>query len=275
MSLRLMFHPERANGSLQVVTDNDSYFMTVTINKLDEQVDGLTPHTEQATYVDNMYYEDKDSNRLPWYKLSIGSKTVLNAFYNPDVCFSQVECDKRTCGNLKRLTQGCITPGFLYDLDGDDQCDVIIDDDDSLRFNSVSAIHNSGSDIQYTKGIFDIRLSFGFNMLTDTTSQQREMLLYGLKCYEDSPVIKHIATKQDYFRFLNMDMKEDCRNTIFFLDRFALFGNSEVIGKCRDIKHAAILIEATGFVDTTFIMPRVRAVIDNTTNVFKLYSKRQ
>lgn len=272
MSLRLMFHPERAAGALNIVTDNDSYFMTVTINKLDEKVDGLLKHAEDASYVDEMTFEDQSGNRLPWYKLSIGSKTVLNVFYNPDICFSQIECNKEACANLKNLKEGCITPGFLYDLDGDDVCDVVVDDDPARHYTNLSKIH-SGSGVAYNKGIVSIDLSYGFNIIKNLSIQDKEFLLQGLKCYEDAPVVKHICTKLDYQRFLTMGQAEDVKNTIFFLDRFALFGNAEVIGKCRDFKQSVVLLECTGFVDSTYIMPRANIKIEHDGKVLRIASK--
>lgn len=273
MSLRLMFHPERAASKLEIVTDNDSYFMTVTINKLDETLDGLTKHAENATYVDENFYENDEGIRLPWYTLSIGSKTVLNAFYNPDVCFSQVECNPVACANLKNLTQGCITPGYLVDLDKDDVCDVIVDDDPSRKYTSVSAIH-AGQNLSFSAGgSFSIDLNFGFNVIKDMTFQDKEIITHSIKCYAGAPYVKHIATAVEYRKFLQSRLEDDCENTIIFLDRFSVFGSQEVIDKCRDLKHAVVLVECTGFMDMTNILPRYNVVIEKQGRMFKLRLK--
>lgn len=273
MSLRLMFHPERASSKLDIVTDNDSYFMTVTIGKLDETLDGLTKHAENAVYVDENYYETGDGVRLPWYTLSIGSKTVLNAFYNPDVCFSQIECNTTSCGDLKNLTQGCITPGYLVDLDKDDVCDVIVDDDPAKRFTNVSAIH-AGEGLSFKAGeSFAVDLNFGFNVIKDMSFQDKEIIMHSIKCYAGAPYVKHIATEVEYQKFLNGRLEDDCVNTIIFLDRFALFGSKEIIKKCRDLKHAVVLLECTGFMDMTDLLPRYKTVVEKQGRTFKLRSR--
>lgn len=272
MSLRLMFHPERAAEKLSIIRDNDSFFMTTTINKLDETLDGLTKHAENAVYVDEAYYENADGIRMPWHTLSIGSKTVLNVFYNPELCFDQIECNSDACANLKNLTKGCITPGFIVDKDGDDKCDVIVDDDPSRVYTEVSKIH-AGSGLTFTRGSYSLDLTFGFNVISDMTATDKEYLVSGIKCYEGAPIVKHIATKSEYQRFLSSSDNDDCNNMIIFLDRFALFGNNEILNKCRDFKKAVVLLECTGFVDKTFIQPRAMAKVERQGRIFKIYVK--
>lgn len=267
--LRLMFRTDSAKEKLQVVTDNDSFFMANTINKLDDSLNGKTAHAENATYVDEFTFEDKDGRRLPWYDLSIGSKTVLNVFYNPEICFSQVECDSAALGNLKNLTEGCITPGIIIDLDKDDVCDVIIDDDEERTYTQVSKIY-SGNGLMYNKGIVNIELAHGFNIIKDMTIEDRQFLLTGLKRYEDAPSVRHVSTKQEYYAFLNLSQEDDRRNTIFFLDRYALYGNSEVISKCRDFRNAVVLLECTGFVDTSILIPKQKAEMVKERRLIKL-----
>ena len=61
-------------------------------------------------------------------------------FYNPHICFSQCECGENACADLKNLTEGCITPGYIVDYDGD-QCDVIVDDNPEWMYKSVSEVY--------------------------------------------------------------------------------------------------------------------------------------
>ena len=51
MALRLMSHLGRAKGHLQVVYDNEDFFVKHTIKMIDERVNGLTRYTYGAVYV--------------------------------------------------------------------------------------------------------------------------------------------------------------------------------------------------------------------------------
>lgn len=92
MALRLMGHLGRAKGQLQVVYDNEDFFVKHTIKMIDECVNGLTRYTDGAVYEDKTCFRDRFGHSVPWFDMSTGGKTVLNVFYNPDICFSQCEC---------------------------------------------------------------------------------------------------------------------------------------------------------------------------------------
>ena len=142
MPLRLLAHMGKKQEGLQVVLDNEDFFMKNTINQLDERVNGLTKHTDGATYIDQRYFRDRFGAYVPWFDLSTGGKTVLNIFYNPQICFSQRECGENACADIKNLTHGCVTPGYIVDYDGDDQCDVIVDDNPDWHYTSVKEVNS-------------------------------------------------------------------------------------------------------------------------------------
>ena len=141
MALRLMSHLGRAKGHLQVVYDNEDFFVKHTIKMIDERVNGLTRYTDGAVYEDAACFRDRFGHSVPWFDMSTGGKTVLNVFYNPHICFSQCECGENACADLKNLTEGCIIPGYIVDYDGDDQCDVIVDDNPEWMYKRVSEVY--------------------------------------------------------------------------------------------------------------------------------------
>lgn len=50
MALRLMSYLGRAKGQLQVVHDNEDFFVKHAIKMIDERVNGLTRYTDGAVY---------------------------------------------------------------------------------------------------------------------------------------------------------------------------------------------------------------------------------
>lgn len=50
MALRLMSYLGRAKGQLQVVYDNEDFFVKHTIKMIDERVNGLIWYTDGAVY---------------------------------------------------------------------------------------------------------------------------------------------------------------------------------------------------------------------------------
>ena len=113
MPLRLLTHMGKKQEGLQVVLDNEDFFMK---------------HTDGATYIDQRYFRDRYGAYVPWFDLSTGGKTVLNIFYNPQICFSQRECGENACADIKNLTH--------------DQCDVIVDDNPDWHYTSVKEVNS-------------------------------------------------------------------------------------------------------------------------------------
>ena len=104
--LRMFEHLGRAREPLTFIRDNEDFFMRVTINKLDEKVNGLTRYTDGATYVNEQLFRDRYGAYVPWSGMSTGGKTVLNVFYNPELCFNTAECGENAAADLKNLKQG-------------------------------------------------------------------------------------------------------------------------------------------------------------------------
>ncbi len=80
MPLRLLVHMGRKPEGLQIVLDNEDFFMKHTIHLLDERVNGLTKYTDGAIYVNERYFKDRFGAFVPWFDMSTGGKTILNIF---------------------------------------------------------------------------------------------------------------------------------------------------------------------------------------------------
>lgn len=125
---------------LKYIRDNYDYFMNVTLNKLDERLNGLTKNTDVAEYLDSSKFVDKFGVAVPWSGLSMGGMTVLNVYYNTDCCFDMLECGFNACTDIKNLRQGNVFPGGLTNIDGIDEIDVIYDDIDDFHYTSYKRI---------------------------------------------------------------------------------------------------------------------------------------
>lgn len=132
--LRLYSCLENIPENVPYVRDNVEFFQEVTYDKLDERVNGLLTNTDGDTYLDSERFTDKWEVGVSWLDLSTGDKTILNIFYNPDHCFDTLECGKNALTDLKNLTTGGATPNLIWNLDGVDKCDVVVNDDESNRF---------------------------------------------------------------------------------------------------------------------------------------------
>lgn len=127
---------------IEYVRDNVQFFMDVTYNKLDERVNGLLKNTDGAVYLNPEQFTDKWGNTVSWLDLSTGGKTVLNIFYNENYCFDTLECGRNALTDLKNLRQGRAFPDYICNLDGIDECDVIVDDWDDYHYTSYERWKN-------------------------------------------------------------------------------------------------------------------------------------
>lgn len=134
--LHLYSNPEFRPEGTEYVRDNEEFFRNVTVYKVDSRVNGLLKNTDGAVYQDEFYFRDKFGCSVPWECLSTGGKTVLNVFYNPDVCFDTIECGMNALTDMKNLREGMIYPNHLQCDDGVDDVDIIIDDNADYRYHS-------------------------------------------------------------------------------------------------------------------------------------------
>lgn len=123
-----------------IVDDNREYFGRVTMQKLDKRLDGLTKHTDGATFLDEDRFYDKYGAAVPWFCLSTGGMTLLNIFYNPDVCFSTIECGDNVFADIKNIKSGNFIGLDVYDYDGDDKCEICLNGLPGYEFYSVEEL---------------------------------------------------------------------------------------------------------------------------------------
>ncbi|WP_432627152.1 hypothetical protein [Brotaphodocola sp.] len=133
----VIFDTDKVDGA---VLDNDRYFVQHTISKLDHDVDRLLSHTDKCTYVDARRFKDRFGYDLPWEFLSTGGKTVLNAYYNPDVIFDCLECGKSALIDATHLPHGQFSNGVPYSDSDDDPIDVMVDDE---HYTSVREVKDA------------------------------------------------------------------------------------------------------------------------------------
>lgn len=111
---------------MEYVRDNPNYFMKHTRKKLDDRATKLLSYIDEATYVDTDIFNDRFGRGLYWSNLSCGGMTVLNVFYNPEVCFDCFECGTNaeatinsmiTAGNVTRCAIWVLGPEFANNVD--------------------------------------------------------------------------------------------------------------------------------------------------------------
>lgn len=137
MSLSLYQTRSCVPSSIEYVKNNRAYFVEKTIRVLDHRVDGLLKNTDGAVYFDQYRFIDKYGVGVPWINLSTGGMTVLNVFYNPDVCFDTLECGENALTDLKNLHEGNIVGLRVYAVDGNNSCDILLDGDCEAHITDV------------------------------------------------------------------------------------------------------------------------------------------
>lgn len=96
--------------SIECVDDNKDFFLRYTLQIIDGSSSRLLTHVDNCKYVSKTMYKSRAGFDLPWYSLSTGGMTILNAYYYPDKAFSCVEC------GLNALRDATLLPhGVFYD----------------------------------------------------------------------------------------------------------------------------------------------------------------
>ena len=124
-----------------IVRDNRKYFIDVTMDKLDNRVDGLLTHTDKAKYIDGLFFKDRFGHDLPWRCLSSGGMTVLNIYYNPDVIFETPECEFNAINDILLLNQGSVYDMGIPSMFDESDIDVyVINGDNSKLYTKYSEL---------------------------------------------------------------------------------------------------------------------------------------
>lgn len=76
----------------EFVLDNEAYFSRVTASVLDASADWIIATIDKGSFYDGRQFRDRWGLPRSLACLSTGCKTALNILYNPDVCFSLLEC---------------------------------------------------------------------------------------------------------------------------------------------------------------------------------------
>lgn len=96
-------------SNMLIVDLNDFYFETCTL-KNDEFTKLVLNDIDYADYFDENNYTSKRKGVCNLHKssLSTGTKTLLNIYYNPDVCFNMRECGNNVFKYLPLIQDGNI-----------------------------------------------------------------------------------------------------------------------------------------------------------------------
>ncbi len=95
MSLNVYLYREDIPVGMRVVRMNDAFFQKVKLVN-DETTRKLLKSIDQAEYGNETMFisRNKKMGLINKDYLSTGCKTLLNAYYYPDICFDMLECGR-------------------------------------------------------------------------------------------------------------------------------------------------------------------------------------
>lgn len=129
MSLNVYLYREDIPVGMRVVTMNDAFFQKVKLVN-DETTRELLKSIDQAEYGNETMFisRNKKMGLINKDYLSTGCKTLLNAYYYPDICFDMLECGRNVKHLMPLLKNGnlFLKDPMLYILsDTNKACDII------------------------------------------------------------------------------------------------------------------------------------------------------
>ena len=128
MSLHVYLDREDIPEEIEVIRDNERFFIEHTMPILDERMNELSKGIDNATYLDNTRCYDRFGVAIYLMDLSTGGKTILNIAYHPDKCFSLIQTGENACVVLGTLTEGHVYDGLPNFKSGSDKCDILLMD---------------------------------------------------------------------------------------------------------------------------------------------------
>lgn len=126
---------------MEYIRDNIAYFMLNTRKKLDYRATELLRYIDQATYVDSDIFNDRFGRGLYWSNLSTGGMTVLNVFYNPEVCFDCKEAGDNAHATINSMIKDGNVMHCMYWVLGPDYAnsiDIMKGNDTTQRYTNIS-----------------------------------------------------------------------------------------------------------------------------------------
>lgn len=129
MSLNVYTDKKYIPEGMRFVDYNDVYFDARTLLKDNEFTRKVLKEIDKARYQSEMTYISRREEFGALFKdtLSTGTKTLLNIYGSPDVCFSTIECGTNALEMLKYIRNGnALLVGTFCTEDICTNCDIIL-----------------------------------------------------------------------------------------------------------------------------------------------------
>ena len=97
--------------------------------------------------------------------------------------------------------------------------------------------------INFTSPLLSISLHSGINVYERKSAIGKSFIPMLAKQYSDAPMFISFSTKEEYKQFIANGIDNDLNNTIYFLDRFDLFKNDQIIDILKTVNNAIVLID--------------------------------
>lgn len=138
MSLTIYWDKDDVLSDIEYVEDNNSFFVSHTLAKLDKSCDKYLDIVDNVKFITTKTCLDRFGISIYWLDISTGGKTLLNIFYNPDKCFSTIECGDNALDAILKLPCGNVCMQHLKkSYPSDDECDIIYDE---VRYTSLKKL---------------------------------------------------------------------------------------------------------------------------------------
>jgi hypothetical protein len=130
MSLNVYRKLEDIPIGMKYIKSNDMFFDSETIIGDSKFEKNIISTIDGAEYVSENVFKSRfaEYGNLDKLHLSTGSKTALNIYQNPNICFDVCECGNNVLSLIIKLNNGNIlwkNPILIYD--GDELCDITME----------------------------------------------------------------------------------------------------------------------------------------------------
>ena len=139
MSLYVYLYKKDVPSGMKVIVNNDQFFQNVQLQN-DEITRKLLSAIDKAEYGNENMFLSRNKELGMIYKdyLSTGCKTLLNAYYYPDICFDMLECGRNVKYLMPLLTTGhlLLENPMIYILDDTNvDCDIVYNKKHYVKFD--------------------------------------------------------------------------------------------------------------------------------------------
>lgn len=140
MSVNVYLYKNDVPKDIKIVRNNDSFFQKVQLVN-DETTRKLLNLIDKAEFGNETMIISRSKKMGMIYKeyLSTGCKTLLNAYYFPEICFDMVECGRNVKYLIPLLKSGylLLENPMLYVLDDTNvDCDIVYNKKHYTQFDS-------------------------------------------------------------------------------------------------------------------------------------------